>query len=325
MKIKKFLNKWLNWFLGIVACILLVLIIYQNQRSKHDDIVIHTQTDGEQADLQTIQRLQSQLNDIQAASSKKTIQQNQIKNAKPPNSQSANGSGATPPVKKGLSGGEKANKSIVTRTYDPLFQRLELSTKEAKAFKRFLMERRRVWNELEQELLDGSTSEKDKESLLKELEASAWEYDQKAKELLGEENYKKYNQYNSAVGLFATDPVSQFENSLKEGEEINKTQEDQLLDAMAKEFDGFLSATVPEVKGPPGFKVGMRDEAVGSKIAENLDSLQHKYFTAAKATLSETQLRRFRITLRPLIEERKNFYSVPVEDFSDNRKEKERK
>ena len=131
----------------------------------------------------------------------------------------------------------------------------------------------------------------------------------RARELLGEENYQKYNQYNSALGVFPEDPITQFEELLEPGEELEIFQEEQLIVAMAEEFEEFLLSTVPDLKGPPGFRVGMRDEDIGSKIAENLDSLQERYLIRAESILTESQMERFEKSIENQIKGRKLLYN----------------
>jgi len=315
---KYLLINWIIWLLSIAACIFLVAIVHQNikiqslQKNLADiGTVAHADsgqgepvTVNQQADYEkTIQQLQGHLKDLQTAGDQDP---------------GAGRAGAIPPPDGSIDGGQNVDKGIIAKSYKALLKRLELSSEESEEFIKFLTERRQAWIEIEDEITNVAQSENDVETLKKELEDSAWEYNKKARELLGEKNYQKYNEYNSSLGIFMTNPVDEFKTELVAEEEINKFQEEQLVSAMAEEFEEFISSTVPNVKGPPGFRVGMSDEKVVSKIADGLSRLQEGYLASASSILTDSQMKKFENIIKTKIAEREMFFKyTKTRDFEN--------
>lgn len=364
MRKNKSLSNSIIWLLSIVACILLIIIVYQNIQIKNSQqtsleapgsvakaytgAIEPVAVNKQQADYEkTIQQLQAQLKDLQNARQDSgspgfdqapdpslapdTQGPPGTPGGAPPDGEPAGGTrggdgrgGGAPPDGEppggapGVGDGSGSDRGIILGTYSPLLKRLELSAEASDEFVKFLAERRQAWIEIEDEILTLDLLEDDREATLKELEDLAWEYDEKALELLGYKNYQKYNEYNSCMGIFLTDPVDEFKGELSIKEEINYFQEEQLASAMAEEYEDFLSSTVPEVKGPPGFKIGMQDEKTVSKIVDGLDNLQKRYITSARSILTESQMNTFKVTIQSMIIQRKlSFQSTETGDFRD--------
>lgn len=305
------LNNWLTRLLSIAACILFILIVRQYitiQKAQNDVNPSGTLTtvDTKRTNPLTVNQ--------QEAEYKKTIQllQTQLNNLQNVTTQDpgASRAGAIPPPDGSGFGGYNGDDGIINRTYKPLLKKLNLSSEETEKFMQFLVERRQSWIEIEDEILTVSLSDEDWEATIKELESIAWEYDDKARKLLGYDNYAKYNEYNNSIGIFLTDPVEEFVNVLGSNEEINNYQSDQLYASMADEFEEFVASSLPEVKGPPGFRIGLQDENVVNEIVDGLDNLQQRYISRAESILSESQMNAFVNVIDSMIAQRKVSYML---------------
>lgn len=337
IKKERLLNNWLIWLLSIAACILLIIIVYQNIQIKNSQRTSR-EDPGSVAKAYTGQIEPVAVNKQQADKVIQTARQESelpgFDRAPDPNlapdtaGPPGTPGGAPPPGEPsvgnppggapGVGDGSGSDRNIILGTYSPLLKKMGLSSEESEEFVKFLSERRQALMEIEDDMLTLDLSEDERMAYLEELEDSAWEYDEKAQELLGYENYQKYNEYNSCKGIFLTDPVDAFKGELSIKEEIDSFQEEQLASAMAEEYEDFLLSTVPEVKGPPGFKIGMQDEKTVSKIVDGLDNLQEKYVTRARSILTESQMNTFKVTIRSMIIQRKNFFqSTEAGDFRD--------
>lgn len=205
-------------------------------------------------------------------------------------------------------GGQYGDGGIVSITYRPLLERLELVPEKMETFRAFLSKRRMAWVEMNDELSNASELGDDTEALKNKLEDTAWEYEKLALELLGEENYQKYNQYNSSLGIFLTDTVDDLEKELEEGEEIDEPQKTQLTEAMADAFENFISSISPELRGPAGFIIEINDPDVIQIIVDHLDSLEEEYIASASTVLSESQMIKYQYVIQSKIDERRFFF-----------------
>lgn len=332
------------WLLSIVACILLITIVFQNiqmKNSKHTILVensdsvskVHKEpigpvvvTEHQQVNeniLVGAARQEPEIPGFDQAPDPSMAPDTEgppgTPGGAPPEGEpigggrggGGEGDGVMPPDimaggEPGIGGDLGSDRAIVSEGYGSLLEKMGLSSEESEAFARVLAERRQYLMQIEEDMLTLDTD--DSMAFLDELEASAFEYDEKVQELLGYENYQKLKEYNSCTGIFLSNPVDEFNSALSADEKIDDFQTEQLVSAMAEEYDDFLSSTLPEVTGPSGFKVVTQDEETVSKIVDNLDDLQEQYFTRASSILTGSQLKTFKAKIGSMINERKLFF-----------------
>lgn len=287
------MSNFIIWSLSITAIALLIIIVHQKIKksqglgeateniTKDKPVIIKQSTD----DNKNAQQFQADINSFKSVDNQNSYEEEHKKD-------------------------KIADGSEIDKYYLPLLKRLALSQQETKEFSAFLQERRTVWNRLSDELNNSSKMDDEKKDLIKKLEDSAWEYDNRARKLLGYKRYQQYSEFHNYMGIFRRDPIEEIDSQLDVNDALNKVQEEQLITAMAEAFDNFMSFAVPEVKGPPGFRIKLKDRDVGNKMREDLDSLRENYMFCAKSILTENQRKVYTDFIDYQIRIRKMFYKV---------------
>jgi hypothetical protein len=216
----------------------------------------------------------------------------------------------------------KSEGILVDNVYAPLFKRLALPQDKQNEFRKLLIKIRISWNDQEDEVRHGGTSDVEVKNGFKKMQTSAWELDNQIKQFLGSSDYKKYNEYKSSLGIFMSDAVDEFEGTLSAEEQINENQESQLVSAMAEEFEGFISSVVGKLQGPPSYRVEMRDKDVQKKINTNFDKLKNRYFERTKSILTEVQFIKYKSVIESKMNNRKTWSEERVNEMEELSKTK---
>jgi hypothetical protein len=286
---KRNLSNYIIWLLSIIAAGLIIAVIYQNilikkSQEKPTPIIKESRLSEQETFGKDTQLLKSKPNKIESLRNENLKEEGHKERI--------------------------ADGSNIDKYYAPMLKRLSLSEQETKEFCDFLQKRRKVWNQLSDELNNGLKTEEEIKELSAKMENIAWEYDDQAKKLLGYKRYQQYSEFHNYMGIFRRDPIEEIESQLSENDAMNKIQEDQLITVMAQAFDNFMSFSNPEIKGPPGFRIKLKDKEVGNKMSKDLDSLKENYFTAADAILTENQMKIFKDFIEYQIDIRKTFYKT---------------
>lgn len=289
--------------LSIVAIILIIGIFYQHIKIKNiqhlDSYIFSMKTPKEKAAVvgETLSKEQETEYKNTVKQLKLELESLQTEQVKMEIASSENASAITP-----------IRKLNLERIYSVFFQRSNFTSDQIEEFMNIMADAPGPRGDKENQLRLNAKSEEEMNEGLQKLEALAYEYDERMHEFLGDENYEKWVQYYNCRGIFESDPVEEYEKILDQKDDmINQEQEDALVAAMSEEFQNFNSKFVPQLKGPPSFRINARDENTIINVIKNLDYLEKAYLECAKPILSETQMKNYEVFIKSSFKERKDF------------------
>jgi len=175
-------------------------------------------------------------------------------------------------------------------THASLFKYLGLSAENLATFKELLVEKQMALMDAGLDMMKGTTDPdavKDKQRHIAELSE---DYDRRIKELLGEEDYDVYKDFEKTQP--ERQQVDMFKRTLAANDQLTETQEHDLIVAMHEERTSF-AFTTDFHKQEEFDPLKLTDEAITRYMTE-LTDLQGKYFERAKDILSEAQLGQFK-------------------------------
>lgn len=180
-------------------------------------------------------------------------------------------------------------KVVVDQMYAALPRYLNLPADVKEKLDKLLLERQLAMADVGLEMMSGSAEERQKA-----IEASKTvkaECDQAIKELLGDQDYETFKQYEQSVPEQTS--VAMFKNSLTGDDALTEQQEHELVAAMyqaRKELpqDSLLNQQ-NQSPDPSQFSQERIDEAI-----KQMEALRQSYAEGAQAILSAAQLERFK-------------------------------
>jgi hypothetical protein len=183
-------------------------------------------------------------------------------------------------------------KATLDVTYGTLFRSFDLDDDALTQLKELLLERQMAIMDLSLDVMNGSLTPEERRRQSERLTEVMTAYDERLKELLGDENFGIYRQYED------TQPermqVTLFKRTLPPDGQITEAQEHDLIMAMHEERTNF-SFSVP-LDRPEGMSMTSLSEDVVDRYMEELSRLQVRYTTRALGLLSSNQLTHFKIT-----------------------------
>jgi hypothetical protein len=323
MKEKNLLRKWIGWLLSIVAFILIVDIIYENIKEKNNTnsyVSNYKNTKDKKSEVGT--NLRDPIKHVGSnAYKQRTNNEKSTQTLKPEDKQidikQAESVLAENEIQTSQAIKVKTEKNFIYKYYSPLFKRLNFSPEDEGDFMKLFIGAPSPFSDIEEEVREGSKSKDEIQRELKKLEDLAYERDKNLQDLLGDEKYQELNQWINYMGPLDADPIGELEQLLDTANKLSKEQGENLIASMAEVFDEFNKNFLPDVKGPPAFRVGIRDEAVVMTINDHLDYFQERYLDCARAILSDSQMKDFEEIIKEKVDDRKNFTEQRLDVIKD--------
>lgn len=173
--------------------------------------------------------------------------------------------------------------------YDPLFKKLNISEEEFKKFKELLVERSSGLSDIAP--LTGDTSEGEKKELLKSVNETYMNYNNKIRDLLGEENFQTYQYYSNRVSERRN--VREFNETLPYDIAMTDEQADRLIDEM---YDARLAVYT---ENPVKITEKSNDQqAMQEMMLERQKLTNKKYLEASRGILSSEQAEQYSAYLK---------------------------
>jgi hypothetical protein len=186
----------------------------------------------------------------------------------------------------------KEAKNSLASQYGDLFKKLNLSPENLDKLKDLMVDESMASQELYMTIqTDGNTtlSEKQLEELERRSQAVYDEYESKRKELLGDEGYEDFKEYQAS--MFERFQINTFMQSLGSGEGLTDDQKEDLIDAVyeaEKNFRFVASDEEAREASDPLSEKGL------SLMLRQIDEKNDVYLSAAKEILSASQLEQYR-------------------------------
>jgi len=176
--------------------------------------------------------------------------------------------------------------------YGDLFKELNLSPEKLEKFKDMLvdemMAQQNIYLEMETDSV--TLSKEEQKELSQRYEALNKEYEAKKSELLGQDDYKKYQTYTERTGERYY--VNSFMGSLGSGEKLTDAQKKDLIDAM---HDEAKNVTYESSNDDDSESSSNRyDEKSIARMLEFEGRRHDAYLTASKGILSTSQIEQFK-------------------------------
>jgi len=184
-------------------------------------------------------------------------------------------------------------KGAIDMQYGSLFKYLELTGEEQDALKELLVSRQMELMDAGLAMMDSEASDEEKQAKAEEMQALTEAYKEKIKELLGEDDYAIYEEFEE------TQPermqVSLFKQSLGAEHALTEEQEHQLILAMHDERENFTFSS--SLHDQENFDSSELKPEVMERHMQEMIRLQENYLTRATDILSEAQLEQFGTTM----------------------------
>jgi hypothetical protein len=211
--------------------------------------------------------------------------------------------------------------------YPDLFEKLNLAPEKLEKFKDMLvdemMAQQDLWAGMQTD--DSTTLSKEQQAELnKRYEALDKEYESKKSELLGKDDYDKYQAYNETAG--ERRDVTNFLSSLGSGETLTGTQKETLIEAMHQERKSVVYDKINDGNSGSTSTITY-DEKTIALIMGNEDRINEAYLKAAKNILSASQIEQLTAYLKQQRDMYESIYKAQVqkdkaqttENSSDNK------
>lgn len=192
-----------------------------------------------------------------------------------------------PGMKQVIRAQQKATMDI---SYGSLFKFLSLPPEELDKFKELLGDKQMGLMDAGLELMNASITPEERKKKAQEITKLSEEHDKKIKEMLGEDNFQVYKEYEN------TQPermqVNLFKQTLSAGDQLNEEAEHQLIRSMYEERTKFPFSV--KMDKQENFDPSIFSEEVMAQHMAELARLQEKYLARASAVLTPVQLEQFR-------------------------------
>lgn len=178
-------------------------------------------------------------------------------------------------------------KMVARQMYAGLNRRLTMDGETRSQLDDLLAERQATLAELGMEMMNGEGGSP--EELAATIKETKDAFDQQIKDLLGDEAYEAFAQYEEMIPEQTS--ITLFKNNLSSDETLTEQQEDELIELMyaaRKDMpeNALMNQTTPD---PTAFTPEKMEEAV-----TQMKQLQTHYVDSAAAILDERQLKRFK-------------------------------
>jgi len=185
-------------------------------------------------------------------------------------------------------------KSVIDMQYGSLFKYLELSNAQQDALKELLVSRQMELMDAGLAMMDGDVSAEEKQAKAERMKALTETYKDKIKELLGEDAYAVYEEFEE------TQPermqVNFFKQSLGADHALTEDQEHKLILAMHDESENFTFSS--SLNDQENFDGSELTPDVMEKHMQEMVRLQENYISRAGDILSEPQVEQFKKTMQ---------------------------
>jgi hypothetical protein len=185
-----------------------------------------------------------------------------------------------------------AMSSMIDKNYAKLFADLRLTPEQSATLKDMLLKKQLDSAELGMELASRELTATEREELVKKSKDATEAADAEIKDFLGGDNYAEFQEYQKTLGERMS--VSGFKDQLSATMPMTSVQEQELIQAMTQERQGFKFTTDFNDKSKfSGDYASMFDEDRIGKYFDELDKLNQQYLSRAQGILSADQLAAF--------------------------------
>jgi hypothetical protein len=183
-------------------------------------------------------------------------------------------------------------RNMLGQMYGPLIQKLQLSPEEAQAFKDLLLENMGNATELASTMFESGNAG-DRKEISQKLAAQTQLMEDAMKDLLGEERYAHYKEYQKTVGERAQ--LTAFrQETMGMGEPISESQTEQLIKIMGEERShATATAGIEFPDGTKGQFPGAMNEEQIEKLLGMQEQINRNVYQRAEEVLSASQLDAF--------------------------------
>lgn len=183
--------------------------------------------------------------------------------------------------------------TMIDKNYARLFSDLHLTPDQSAALKDLILNKQLDAADLGMTMVTGDQSPTDRAALVQQIKATTDAADAQIKNLLGDDNFTQYQDYEKSMGERMA--VSGLQDQLAGGSTaLTDDQEQQLIQAMTQERQNFKFTTdlSDKSKFTGDFSSMFTDDKIDTYFQES-SQLNQQYLTAAQQILSPDQLTAF--------------------------------
>lgn len=182
---------------------------------------------------------------------------------------------------------------MIDKSYGALFQQLNLSSDQAASLKDLLQQKMMVAADVGTSMLDNSLDASQRADLTKQIKSETDGYDQQIKQLLGDDNYQTFENYEKSVPDRMV--VNQFSDQLGSGANaLTAAQQEQLVQAMTTDRTAFNWTT--DFNNQNQANVDLSTLFTADRInqfAQEKEQFDQQFLTHAQQILTPDQLTAF--------------------------------
>lgn len=181
---------------------------------------------------------------------------------------------------------------MIDRQYTTLLNQLNLPPEQSQQLRDLLKKKMSVGMEAGMSALDGSKDPAQMAELGKQIKAETDSYSAEIKQMLGDANYQKFQEYEQTMPSRMV--LSQFNDQLANGPNaLGAEQQTQLIQAMTEEQKAFPSMTDPNKLAPNGDFTAMFTEEKINQMAQDKEKLDAQVLVRARQILTPPQAASF--------------------------------
>jgi hypothetical protein len=189
---------------------------------------------------------------------------------------------------------KKYMRASLDTQYGSIFKELNLSPEKIEKLKDLLVDHMMAQSALSPEIINASTKEQ-KTELQKRYDVLIDEKESKIKELLGNTDYEKYQEFNEKATTRAI--INSFKETLSSDNQLTKGQEKDLTDVMYKEQMKVFSEMGYDPRKTIEFRSDIKEGKVDGQL-KNMEKIQSRSIENSKGILSDSQLEQFKNYLK---------------------------